>query len=42
MSKVKESEEREQYRQEFREFCEERQRQYDLENGILERLESAE
>lgn len=38
----KESEEREQFRQEFKEFCEERQRQYDLENGIVERLEDAE
>lgn len=36
MSKVKESEEREQLRQEFKEFCKERQKQYDLENGILE------
>ena len=38
----KESEEREQFRQEFKEFCEERQKQYDLENGIVERLECAE
>jgi len=38
----KESEEREQFRQEFKDFCEDRQKQYDLENGIVERLESAE
>lgn len=35
----KESEERERFRQEF---CEERQKQYDMENGILERMECVE
>lgn len=42
MSKDKESEERELFRQEFKDFCENRQKQYDLENGLLERLECAE
>lgn len=34
MSNVKESEERKRFRQEFKEFCGERQRQYDKENEI--------
>ena len=36
----KESEERERFRQEFKEFCEERQKQYDMENGTLERMKN--
>lgn len=38
----KESEERERFRQEFKEFCKDRQKQYDLESGIVERLEGEE
>lgn len=42
MNNIEESEEREKFRQKFKEFCEERQRQYDLENGIKKCKECAE